>query len=134
MIERKYILYVDDLENQISFKALFRRKFPIFTVSDLTKAKEIVSRYPIKILLYNQSSSALNAEAFLNWIKNYDTEIVRILIFGSRFLKSENSQNNPQKLAHHCLYKPWKTKEMESVLSQWWDSKNQIENHESTTR
>ena len=120
MPETKYILYVDDLENQVAFKALFRRKFPIFTVGGLVEAKEIVSKYPVKILLFNQNNSRLPMVEFLKWLKDYDDDIVRILIFSSRFLKTEIDSFNPHKLAHHYLFKPWKTQEMESVLWKWW--------------
>lgn len=117
----QYILYIDDPENQISFKALFRRKFPIFTTEQLTEAKKIIRQYPVKLVLSNQRSTDLSPIHLLQWVRQYDENVIRIFVYSnSGQQKSQKISTNYTDLAHQYLWKPWHTKEMESIILKWW--------------
>ena len=122
IFQNQFILYIDDAENQLSFKALFRRKFPIFTVGQLSEAKEVAMKYPVKMILSNQQYSTHAAIDFLRWVKRFDSNIVRIFIYCNDYnLTSDDVFNKYKDLAHQYLWKPWNTFEMESVLLKWWE-------------
>ena len=67
MVQQKSILYIDDQVNQLSFKALFRRKFPIFTTEGLVEAKLILSQHPVGMVLFNQHLPYIATFEFLQW-------------------------------------------------------------------
>ena len=122
MVQQKSILYIDDQVNQLSFKALFRRKFPIFTTEGLVEAKLILSQHPVGMVLFNQHLPYIATFEFLQWLRNYDEQIIRIFVYSNGY--SAEFRDHYPGLIHQYLWKPWKTEEMESVLLQCYSFKN----------
>jgi len=121
MYTQKHILYMDDPQNQLSFNALFRRKFPIFTVERSAEAKVLMNQYPIKIFLSNQQSAVQPALELLQWTKDHHSDIIRILVYSHDYnLPLTNTHKNHDGIVHQYLWKPWSTADMESVLLKWW--------------
>ena len=122
MIQPAYILYIDDLENQRSFKALFRRKFPIITTAGLKEARELIGQYRFKIVLANQHKPMNEISEFMHWLKQIEPEIIQIFIYSNDNIQTrEHIKGNIAAPAHQHLWKPWNTKEMESILRKWWN-------------
>ncbi len=120
MADQAYILFVDDeKENLLSFKALFRRKYAILVAENAEEAMEKVEQFPVRLVLSDQRMPGMQGLELLEWVQNYDQDIVRMLISGS--ISVENKlEAMDEGLIHNWVEKPWKVSELEEMISEAW--------------
>ena len=77
------VLYVDDeLNNLISFKAVFRIKYNVFTAISGEEAIKILSDTPINIIITDQRMPNMTGVEFLEKVIERFPDPVRILLTG----------------------------------------------------
>ncbi len=120
MNERCHLLYIDDPESQLAFQALFRRKFPIFTVEHLTEARWYIKHHQIGIVLSYDPFPNKQTTDFFQWIRGFDETIIRIQINGIFYFQQVMEIENNPGLVHQRLYKPWNSDQLTAILIKWW--------------
>jgi response regulator RpfG family c-di-GMP phosphodiesterase len=123
------ILYVDDeMNNLISFKAIFRIKYNVFTAISGEDAIKILDGNNIEIIITDQRMPGMTGVEFLENILEKHSEPIRILLTGYADLNAVIDAVNKGKIFHY-LSKPWKEEELEETIQRAYDvySKRQQE-------
>ena len=123
------ILYVDDeMNNLISFKAIFRIKYNVFTAISGEDAIKILDENKIEIIITDQRMPNMTGVEFLENILEKHPEPIRILLTGYADLNAVIDAVNKGKIFHY-LSKPWKEEELEDTIQRAYDvySKRQQE-------
>ncbi len=111
-----HILFVDDeQENLFSFYALFRRKHEVVLAKNAEEGMELIKDHPIQLVISDQRMPGLQGLDFLKWLREYDENIVRILISGSISVNNK-CKAKKEGLIHDWIGKPWKLDELEKIL------------------
>ena len=120
MSNKNHILFVDDeAGNRLSFKAYFRRKFPVLLAPDATVAKAMLQALPISLVLSDQRMPGVSGMELFAWLQQYDPRIVRVLASGSTTYE-DKEQAMENGIIHAWIQKPWNVLELEHKLSEWY--------------
>src|SRR5580698_2441817 len=111
------ILYVDDeLNNLVSFKAVFRVKYNILTAISAEEAKKILRANVIQIIITDQRMPQITGVEFLESILEEFPDPIRILLTGYADMNAVIDAINKGKIFHY-LTKPWNETELELAIS-----------------
>lgn len=116
-MEQKFsILYLDDEEqNLVSFQALLRKEYKVFTTSDAHEATEILSRENIAVIFSDQKMPEVSGvEFFENIIHEYPTP-VRILLTGHADIEAVIDAINKGQV-YRYVSKPWEAGDLKICI------------------
>ncbi|TNE46507.1 MAG: response regulator [Deltaproteobacteria bacterium] len=110
------LLYVDDEQgNLLSFKYMFEEDFQIWTATSGEEGLKIVHQEDIQLVLSDQRMPGMQGVEFLKAVRNYDPEIIRILVTGYSSTHTVVEAINDAQV-FHFIAKPWKEEEIRNVL------------------
>lgn len=117
MCEKKVnILYVDDEENNlISFKAVFRLKYQVYTATDVVEAMRILETAPVEIIITDQRMPKMTGTEFLEKVLEKFPNPMRILLTGYSDMSAMVEAVNKGKIFHY-LTKPWNEEELDLTI------------------
>lgn len=117
MQEKKVnILFIDDEENNlISFKAVFRLKYNVFTAIDADEAMKILDTQTIEIIITDQRMPNVTGTEFLEKVLVKYPEPMRILLTGYSDVAALVEAVNKGKIFHY-LTKPWNEEELDATI------------------
>jgi response regulator RpfG family c-di-GMP phosphodiesterase len=110
------ILYVDDeLNNLVSFKAVFRIKYNILTAISAEDARKILRTNVVQIIITDQRMPQMTGVEFLESILDEFPDPIRILLTGYADMNAVIDAINKGKIFHY-LTKPWNEKELDITI------------------
>ncbi|MBC7554898.1 MAG: response regulator [Taibaiella sp.] len=110
------ILYVDDEQNNlISFKAVFRIKYNIYTAISGEDAIKVLKDNPINIIITDQRMPQMTGVEFLENILGEYPDPIRILLTGYADMNAVVDAVNKGKIFHY-LSKPWNEEELDMTI------------------
>jgi len=129
------ILYVDDeANNLVSFKAVFRIKYNIFTAIRGEEALKILHNNPINVIITDQRMPQMTGVEFLESILPQFPDPIRVLLTGYADMNAVVDAVNKGKIFHY-LTKPWNEEELDMVINRAYDIYRQkIEEKELTDK
>lgn len=136
MIKEKIsILYVDDeMNNLISFKAVFRIKYNVLTAISGEEALKILRNNLINIIITDQRMPQMTGVEFLESILDEFPDPIRILLTGYADMNAVIDAVNKGKIFHY-LSKPWNEEELDMTITRAYDIyKQKIEEREMTSK
>ncbi len=111
------VLYVDDeLNNLVSFKAVFRIKYNVFTALSAEEAIKILHEKPINIIITDQRMPQMKGVEFLESILDTFPDPIRILLTGYADMNAVIDAVNKGKIFHY-LSKPWNEEELDMTIN-----------------
>jgi len=125
------ILYVDDEINNInSFKAIFRRysNFNLYLTTTVIKAKEIIKKNNIHIILSDQRMPNTTGVDFFEWLKKNYPEPVRILITAYSDINIIIDAINKGEIFRY-IKKPWDENDLKITLINAYEHYNLKKNN-----
>lgn len=127
------ILYVDDeMNNLISFKAVFRIKYNVLTAISGEEAKKILQNNTVNIIITDQRMPNMTGVEFLESILNDYPDPIRILLTGYADMGAVVDAINKGKIFHY-LTKPWNEEELDMTINRAYEVyKKNIEDKELT--
>ena len=133
--EKINILYVDDENNNlISFKAVFRIKYQVFTALGAEEAKKILDNNIINIIITDQRMPGITGVEFLESILEKHPEPIRLLLTGYADMNAVIDAVNKGKIFHY-LTKPWNEEELDMTIQRAYDVyKKRVEEKEMTEK
>jgi response regulator RpfG family c-di-GMP phosphodiesterase len=136
MIKEKIsILYVDDeMNNLISFKAVFRIKYNVLTAISGEEALKILRNNLINIIITDQRMPQMTGVEFLESILDEFPDPIRILLTGYADMNAVIDAVNKGKIFHY-LSKPWNEEELDMTITRAYDIyKQKMEEREMTSK
>jgi response regulator RpfG family c-di-GMP phosphodiesterase len=110
------VLYIDDEENNlISFKAVFRLKYQVFTAIDAEDAMRILETEPVEIIITDQRMPKMTGTEFLEKVLEKFPNPMRILLTGYSDMSAMVEAVNKGKIFHY-LTKPWNEEELDLTI------------------
>jgi len=133
--EKINILYVDDENNNlISFKAVFRIKYQVFTALGAEEAKKILDNNKINVIITDQRMPGITGVEFLESILEKHPEPIRLLLTGYADMNAVIDAVNKGKIFHY-LTKPWNEEELDMTIQRAYDVyKKRVEEKEMTEK
>jgi len=133
--EKINILYVDDeLNNLISFKAVFRIKYNIFTAISGEDAIKVLKDNPISIIITDQRMPQMTGVEFLETILGEYPDPMRILLTGYADMNAVVDAVNKGKIFHY-LTKPWNEEELDFTITKAYGIyKEKMDDRENTQK
>ncbi len=114
--EKIKILYVDDEENNlISFKAVFRLKYKIYTAISAMEGMKILETKPVEIIITDQRMPEMTGIEFLEKVLEIYPDPIRILLTGYADMNAVVDAVNKGKIFHY-LSKPWNEDELDITI------------------
>lgn len=127
------ILYVDDeMNNLISFKALFRIKYNVFIAEGGSGAIKILNEHEIHVIITDQRMPEMTGVEFLETILQDHPDPIRILLTGYADLNAVIDAINKGKIFHY-LSKPWDEVELETTINRAYDIYKQRREEKETS-
>ncbi|MCW3122795.1 MAG: hupR [Flavipsychrobacter sp.] len=115
------ILYVDDeLNNLVSFKAVFRMKYNIHTAISGEEAINILRTKEVNIIITDQRMPQMTGVEFLESILDEFPDPIRILLTGYADMNAVIDAINKGKIFHY-LTKPWNEEELDITITRAFD-------------
>lgn len=115
------ILYVDDEENNlISFKAVFRLKYKVFTAISAMEGMKILETKPVEIIITDQRMPEMTGIEFLEKVLEVYPDPVRILLTGYADMNAVIDAVNKGKIFHY-LSKPWNEEELDMTIKRAYE-------------
>ena len=115
------ILYVDDeLNNLVSFKAVFRIKYHVLTALSGEEAITILRNNSINIMITDQRMPQMTGVEFLESILDEFPDPIRILLTGYADMNAVIDAVNKGKIFHY-LSKPWNEEELDLTINRAFD-------------
>ncbi len=129
------ILYVDDeMNNLISFKAVFRIKYNVLTAISGEDAIKILKNNTVDIIITDQRMPNMTGVEFLESILDEYPDPIRILLTGYADMNAVIDAVNKGKIFHY-LTKPWNEEELDMTITRAYDVyKSRIEEKEMTQK
>jgi len=126
------ILYVDDeLNNLMSFKAVFRTKYNVLTAISGEDAKKILQSNEINIIITDQRMPKMTGVEFLESILGDYPDPIRILLTGYADMNAVVDAINKGKIFHY-LTKPWNEEELDEAIKRAYEVyKSKLEEKET---
>ncbi|GAA4467955.1 hypothetical protein GCM10023093_24640 [Nemorincola caseinilytica] len=128
-------MYVDDeMNNLISFKAVFRIKYNILTAISGEEAIKILKNNMVNIIITDQRMPQMTGVEFLESILDEFPDPIRILLTGYADMNAVIDAVNKGKIFHY-LTKPWNEEELDMTITRAFDVYRQkIEEREMTNK
>ena len=115
------ILYIDDeMNNLVSFKAVFRIKYNIHIAISAEEARKILQEKTIHIIITDQRMPKMTGVEFLESILNEYPDPMRILLTGYADMNAVIDAVNKGKIFHY-LSKPWTEEELDMTISKAYE-------------
>jgi response regulator RpfG family c-di-GMP phosphodiesterase len=115
------VLYVDDeMNNLVSFKAVFRIKYNVFTAISGEEAIKILDANDIHVIVTDQRMPGMTGVEFLESILDRHPDPMRILLTGYADLNAVIDAVNKGKIFHY-LSKPWNEEELDMTIVRAYD-------------
>ncbi len=115
------ILYVDDeLNNLVSFKAVFRMKYNVYTAISGEEAISILHNKQVNIIITDQRMPQMTGVEFLESILVEFPDPIRILLTGYADMNAVIDAINKGKIFHY-LTKPWNEEELDLAIARAYD-------------
>ena len=115
------ILYVDDeLNNLVSFKAVFRIKYNVYTAISAEEAVKALHKNNINIIITDQRMPQMTGVEFLESILDEFPDPIRILLTGYADMNAVIDAVNKGKIFHY-LSKPWNEEELDITINRAYD-------------
>jgi len=131
--EKISILYVDDeMNNLISFKAVFRIKYNILTAISGEEAIKILRNNTVNIIITDQRMPQMTGVEFLESILTEFPDPIRILLTGYADMNAVIDAVNKGKIFHY-LSKPWNEDELDMTIVRAYDVYTQKMNERDIT-
>lgn len=129
------ILYVDDeMNNLISFKAVFRIKYNVLTAISGEEAKKLLKNNTVDIIITDQRMPNMTGVEFLESILDEYPDPIRILLTGYADMNAVIDAVNKGKIFHY-LTKPWNEEELDMTITRAYDVyKSRMEEKEMTQK
>jgi response regulator RpfG family c-di-GMP phosphodiesterase len=129
------ILYVDDeMNNLISFKAVFRIKYHVLTAISGEEAIKILKNNLVDIIITDQRMPNMTGVEFLESILNDYPDPIRILLTGYADMNAVIDAVNKGKIFHY-LTKPWNEEELDMTITRAYDVyRSRMEEKEMTQK
>jgi signal transduction histidine kinase/FixJ family two-component response regulator len=110
---REYpVLYVDDEPDNLRiFQLTFRRDFKILTATSAKEGLELLSQYPVAVVLSDQKMPGIEGVEFLRRVRELDSSVVRILVTAYGDAKILGDAINDGNI-YRYLPKPWEPEDM----------------------
>jgi signal transduction histidine kinase len=106
------ILYLDDEEqNLMSFQAIFRRDYKVFTTTSAQEAVEILNNNPIHVIFSDQKMPDVSGVEFFETILHDFPKAVRILLTGYADIDAVIDAINKGQV-YRYVTKPWEPNEL----------------------
>jgi response regulator RpfG family c-di-GMP phosphodiesterase len=133
--EKITILYVDDeMNNLISFKAVFRIKYNVLTAISGEEAIKILKNNVVNIIITDQRMPQMTGVEFLESILDDYPDPIRILLTGYADMNAVIDAVNKGKIFHY-LTKPWNEEELDITINRAFDIYRQkIDEREMTNK
>jgi response regulator RpfG family c-di-GMP phosphodiesterase len=121
MTNKISILYVDDeLNNLVSFKAVFRIKYNVLTAISGDEAINILRNNLVHLIITDQRMPKMTGVEFLESILDEFPDPIRILLTGYADMNAVIDAINKGKIFHY-LTKPWNEEELEMTIARAYD-------------
>jgi response regulator RpfG family c-di-GMP phosphodiesterase len=121
MTNKISILYVDDeLNNLVSFKAVFRIKYNVLTAISGDEAINILRNNLVHIIVTDQRMPKMTGVEFLESILEEFPDPIRILLTGYADMNAVIDAINKGKIFHY-LTKPWNEEELDMTIARAHD-------------
>ncbi len=128
------ILYVDDeLNNLVSFKAVFRIKYNIYTAISGEEAISILKNKAVHIIITDQRMPNMTGVEFLESIIEEHPDPMRILLTGYADMNAVIDAINKGKIFHY-LTKPWNEEELDMAITRAYEVYKQHMEEKETTQ
>jgi len=129
------ILYVDDeMNNLISFKAVFRIKYNVLTAISGEEAIKLLKNNTVDIIITDQRMPNMTGVEFLESILDEYPDPIRILLTGYADMNAVIDAVNKGKIFHY-LTKPWNEEELDMTITRAYDVyRSRIEEKEMTQK
>jgi len=129
------ILYVDDeLNNLVSFKAVFCIKYNIYTAISGEEAISILKNKAVHIIITDQRMPNMTGVEFLESIIEEHPDPIRILLTGYADMNAVIDAINKGKIFHY-LTKPWNEEELDIAITRAYEVyKQKMEEKETTQK
>lgn len=115
------ILYVDDeMNNLISFKAVFRIKYNVLTAISGEEAIKLLKNNSVDIIITDQRMPNMTGVEFLESILDEYPDPIRILLTGYADMNAVIDAVNKGKIFHY-LTKPWNEEELDMTITRAYD-------------
>jgi len=115
------VLYVDDeMNNLVSFKAVFRIKYNVLTAISGEEAVKVLKNKPVNIIITDQRMPQMTGVEFLESILDEFPDPVRILLTGYADMKAVIDAVNKGKIFHY-LSKPWNEEELDLTINRAYE-------------
>ena len=115
------ILYVDDESNNlVSFKAVFRIKYNVYTAISGEEAVKILRNNSVNIIITDQRMPQMTGVEFLESILDEFPDPIRILLTGYADMNAVIDAVNKGKIFHY-LSKPWNEEELDLTINRAFD-------------
>lgn len=112
MSDRIGILYLDDeAQNLLSFQALFRREYDIYTANNAPDAVQLLNTHDIQIIFSDQKMPDVSGVEFFEMILHDFPHAVRILITGYADIEAVIDAINKGQV-YRYVTKPWEPNEL----------------------
>src|SRR3990167_377219 len=119
MTKEIQVLFLDDEESILDgVQRLFiKEPYGIITTTHAEKAREILKKEKIKVVVSDQRMPEIQGVKFLQEVKGYNPDVIRILFTGyTDFSAAEEAINVGE--VYRFISKPWKTSELLSTIRQ----------------
>jgi len=131
--EKITILYVDDeVNNLVSFKAVFRIKYNVITAISGEEAIKILRNHTVNIIITDQRMPHMTGVEFLESILGEYPDPIRILLTGYADMVAVIDAVNKGKIFHY-LTKPWNEEELDITINRAFDVYRQKINEREMT-
>lgn len=115
------ILYVDDeMNNLVSFKAVFRIKYNVLTAISGEEAIKLLRKNEVNIIITDQRMPQMTGVEFLESILEEFPDPIRILLTGYADMNAVIDAINKGKIFHY-LTKPWNEDELDLAISRAYE-------------
>src|ERR1700742_1995191 len=129
------ILYVDDeVNNLVSFKAVFRIKYNVLTAISGEDAIKILKDNHVTIIITDQRMPQMTGVEFLESILGEYPDPIRILLTGYADMNAVIDAINKGKIFHY-LTKPWNEEELDLAINRAYEVyKEKMEEKETNSK
>ncbi len=121
MLRKITILYVDDeINNLVSFKAVFRIKYNVITAISGEEAIKVLKENDVNLIITDQRMPQMTGVEFLESILDEHPDPIRILLTGYADMNAVIDAINKGKIFHY-LSKPWNEEELDIAIKRAYE-------------